>query len=215
MGIKDDFKVRIIPHHLTYDWILYKHYARRIPSICHAYGLYDVINILQGVCTFGIPASHDLCNFICGEEFNSHVLELNRLVLNDHDIRGVTSFFVSKCLKLLPPPKIIVSYSDTGVGHNGYIYQATNFIFTGQTKSQKDLKIKGSNLHSRHAYDTNKLETEYVERTIKNRYVYFIGSKKEIDIYKKAFKLESLPYPKGDNKKYDASYQPTPQGVLL
>ena len=43
---------------------------------------------------------------------------------------------VSKCLKLLPRPMIIVSYSDTRQGHNGYIYQATNWIYTGLPKKQ-------------------------------------------------------------------------------
>lgn len=213
--IKSEYSVREVPHYLTHEWLLYKHYAKRIPSICYAFGLYDKDNMLQGVCTFGIPASPDLCNFICGEEFSSHVLELNRLVLNDHSERNITSYFVSRCLKMLPTPKIIVSYSDTGMNHNGYIYQASNFIFTGQTKPQKDLKIKGTNQHSRHAYDYKNVETEYVERTIKNRYIFFIGDKRQVNIYKKSFKLEILPYPKGDNKKYDASYKPSLQGVLI
>ena len=207
--------VRGIPAKQTYEWLLKKHYAHRIPSILFSFGLYDNKDLLKGVCTFGIPASHDLCNFICGADFASHVLELNRLVVNDNHDKNATSFFVSKCLRLLPKPKIIVSYSDTGQGHQGYIYQATNFIYTGKTKPQKDLKIKGTNLHSRHAYDYPDLETEYVDRTIKNRYIYFVGDRRQIENYRRHFRLESLPYPKGDNTNYDASYNPSIQGVLV
>lgn len=210
-----DYTVRGIPKEQTHEWLLKKHYAHRIPSIMLACGLYNNDNILQGVCTFGIPASPDLCNFICGVEYSSHVWELNRLCVNDHDIPNLTSYFVGKCLKIIPRPHIIVSYADTGYNHQGYIYQATNFIYTGKTKPQRELKIKGTNLHSRHAYDYPELETEYVDRTIKNRYIYFVGDKRQVKLYRDNFKLSILPYPKGDNKRYDASYQPTPQGVLL
>jgi len=46
-----DYTVRQIPKEQTHDWLLKKHYAHRIPSIMYAFGLYDVDNILQGVCT--------------------------------------------------------------------------------------------------------------------------------------------------------------------
>ena len=167
-----DYRVLPITRNDFKPWLLYKHYAHRIPSVCYAFGLYDKESILQGVCTFGIPASKDLCNFICGKEFNQQVLELNRLVVNESTIENKTSYFVSHCLKLIPKPRIIVSFADTGQNHQGYIYQATNFIFTGKTKPQKDLKVKGKNLHSRHAYDNPNLETERVERTIKSLYIF-------------------------------------------
>jgi len=49
----------------------------------------------------------------------------------------------------------------------------------------------------------------------KHRYFYLTGNKKL-----KKQKLNSIPYkiqpyPKGDNKRYDASYKPDGQGVLF
>ncbi len=37
---KADYEVRSIPYSEAKEWILYKHYAHRIPSICYAFGLY-------------------------------------------------------------------------------------------------------------------------------------------------------------------------------
>jgi len=46
-------------------WLLEKHYAKRIPQIMFAFGLY-VEEVLTGVITYGIPASPSLCMGICG-----------------------------------------------------------------------------------------------------------------------------------------------------
>jgi hypothetical protein len=72
--------VRQIPHWHTYPWLLKKHYAKRIPSISYAFGLFDADRILQGVCTFGLPPNQNLC-LVCGQEYKDTLLELNRLVL--------------------------------------------------------------------------------------------------------------------------------------
>lgn len=37
---KDDFFVNRIPFSEAKEWVLYKHYAHRVPSICFAFGLY-------------------------------------------------------------------------------------------------------------------------------------------------------------------------------
>ena len=42
----------------------------------------------------------------------------------------------------------------------------------------------------------------------------FLGSKKEKKEMAKKLHFGIFPYPKGDNQRYDASYEPTTQGVL-
>ena len=56
-------KVLPIKSEQTYPWILNKHYAKRIPHIMFAFGLY-IDKGLKGIVTFGMPASHSLC-FVC------------------------------------------------------------------------------------------------------------------------------------------------------
>ena len=144
MSIKDKYIVKSIKSFECKEWLLYKHYAKRMCSISYAFGLY-VNNILIGVCTFGKPASPSLCDSTCGKENSKYVYELNRLCVNDNLEKNVLSFFVSNCLKMLPK-LIIVSYADTAQNHHGYIYQATNWFYTGLSSKAKDKKLIGSNL---------------------------------------------------------------------
>lgn len=163
---------------ITYDdtkpFIMGIHYARRMPCIQFAYGLFDDDKLI-GVVTYGQPASPSLCRGLAGEENKKYVLELNRLViLPEYNGKNLASMLVSKSLKLLPHRTFVVSYADSGWGHVGYIYQATNFLYTGKTKPRTD-KFSESG-HSRH-YKENESRRQY--RTAKYRYVYLVGSKRE------------------------------------
>jgi hypothetical protein len=181
----------------TYPWLLQKHYAKRIPQIMYAFGLYEE-STLVGVVTYGIPASPSLCMGICGKEWSDKVLELNRLCLQDNT-KNQSSFLVSNSIKLLPKPTIVVSYADQAQGHVGYVYQATNFLYTGSTKERTDMGGRDGK-HSRH----NKDPSIRVFRSSKNRYVYFHGDKKQKKLMRNLLKYKVLPYPKGDTKKYDS-----------
>lgn len=206
-------EVKIIDKYECKDWLLYKHYAKRMCSISFSYGLFDENNILEGVCTFGKPASNPLCIGVCGVDNSEKVYELNRFVINNNE-KNVASFFISKCLKLLPKNLIIISYADTEQNHHGYIYQATNWIYTGATKERTDIGSK-ENSHGRH-YDKNSdYSLNRKKRSSKYRYVYFTGSKTQKRNLKHQLNYEIKPYPKGDNKNYDASYRPDIQTKLF
>ena len=207
-------KVKSIDTFLTKEWLLKKHYAKRMCSISYSFGLFDLENVLIGVCTFGMPASRSLCVGVCGIENANKVLELNRLCVNDRLERNTLSYFVSSCLNMLPKGFIIVSYADTSQGHNGYIYQATNWIYTGATKERTDIGSEDGK-HSRH-YDKSidkKLNRKF--RSSKHRYIYFTGSKTQKKHFKKQLNYKIEPYPKGENKRYDSSYTPTIQTELF
>jgi len=210
---KSKFHILSIDSYQTYDWLLHKHYAKRIPSISFAFGLYDENNIMQGVITYGKPASPSLCDGVCGVENRDYVYELNRLCVNDGLPNNTLSFFVAKSLKALPP-LIIVSYADTAQNHNGYIYQATNWIYTGATKERTDIGSEDGS-HSRH-YDKSIDYTKNRKfRSSKHRYINFTGSKKQKKYWRSCLKYEICDYPKGENIRYDASYKPSVQARLF
>lgn len=224
-----DYDVKPIDYQDCKEWFLKKHYLKRLPSITFCFGLYKD-NILIGVCSFGNAVPLTMKRSICGEEYEKYVYELNRLIVNDNHEKNVTSFFVSQCLKKLPKPLIIVSYADKSQGHNGYIYQSTNFIYLGLSHTQKDWKIRGEeDKHSRTLMDEfsftpNRIELlkeKYgdrlyqVEREPKHRYVYLIGSKTQKQKFVKSLRYKPQSYPKGDNKRYDASYNPLVQQKLF
>ena len=191
--------VREIKAYETYDWLLKKHYAKRIPNIMFAFGLYQGRELV-GVVTYGMPASPFLCKGVCGVEYRDKVLELNRVVLKDNE-KNLASFFVSKTLKILPSPRIVVSYADTSKTHVGYIYQATNFLYTGMTVARTD--VDTGEAHSRHYQGLDM--TKRKNRSQKHRYVYFVGSKTQKRQLRKKLNYDVLPYAKGDVRRYDTS----------
>lgn len=62
----------------TKPFILNIHYARRMPSVSYAFGLFENDRLI-GVVTYGQPASPFLCIGVAGKENRSRVIELNRL----------------------------------------------------------------------------------------------------------------------------------------
>ena len=190
-------------------WLLQKHYAKRMCPISFAFGLYDDENLI-GVVTYGVPASPFLCMGVCGIENKNIVLELNRLCLND-GVKNGASFLVSKSLQMLPKPTVVVSYADTAMGHIGYIYQASNFLFTGTTKERTDMAGEDGK-HSRHNYGNSE---NRINRSAKHRYVYFVGSKSQKNKLLKQLNYEISPYPKGDSRRYDSGINVKTQQLLF
>ena len=217
MSIKDLYCVKKISKDFIKEWIMNTHYAKRRCSVSYGYGLIKN-NKVMGICTFGSPASRPLCVGLCGKEYASNVLELNRLVKFDCLEKNVTSYFVSQCLNLLPRPKIVVSYADTSQNHNGYIYQACNFLYTGLSAKRTEWRMKNSNLHSKSICDRFTLEERknnsnfYIaKRPQKHRYVIFIGNKTDKKKFKSLLKYKIQDYPKNDNKNYIINYYPNQQ----
>jgi hypothetical protein len=202
----------MINNELTHEWILKKHYAKRLPPISYAFGLYEKQIGLCGICTYGIPASRF-------EIFPVQPIELNRLIVIGELPKNTLSFFVSSTLKALKDIDkfVVVSYSDTNQGHHGYIYQATNWIYSGCIDIRSEFIIDGERLHCKTVY--NKYGTSSLKELLKkgvdasfikenkpkHRYFYVIGNKKfkkeMISVIKNNYGLHE--YPKGDNKNYD------------
>lgn len=185
---------------LCRPWILERHYAKRLCAISYAFGLYEERQLV-GVCTFGKPASPSLCVGVCGEENSQYVYELNRLVVDSNRGKNELSFFVASCLRSLPP-LILVSYADTAQGHHGYIYQATNWIYTGSTTPRTDIAT-AEGKHSRHYDKGQDYSINRKERSVKHRYVYFTGSKTQRKHWRRALNYQPQPYPKGENGRYE------------
>lgn len=188
------------------EFILPRHYAGRKPQISYAFGWF-FNGQLKAVVTFGKPASPALCKGICGDEFATNVIELNRLVRTEDMNEPLSQFVAAAIRRLSFEDRIIVSYSDKGMSHNGYIYQALNFLFTGQTKER--LQFHVPNGHSRHGSKDSELREV---RTAKNRYVFFATRKKYLKkVWLKALRYPVLPYPKDESGTYELGtvFKPT------
>ncbi len=215
--VKNLYEVRPIPTSYTKGWCLKKHYIKRLPSIQQAYGLFlKKSGLLIGICAFG-PSS----NYKENEAWLPFkVLELNRLIVDDGYLKNTTSFFVSQCLKRINYPKVIVSYADIEMGHYGYVYQATNWIFTGITGENNNIYITkdGKELHQRTVDigDGGAYRRRLYEKGIivdvkktgrKARYYYFCGDKRTKKEMLEKLRFPIMPYPKGKSNRYDSSHK--------
>ena len=195
-------------------WLLLNvHYAKRLPNISYAFGLYLIDKsgkTLKGVVTYGMPPSPTLCTGVCGQEWKSNVLELNRLCLVDNK-KNEASRLVGASLKMLPHPTIVVSYADTAQQHTGFIYQATNFFYTGASAKHLDYGLKSNpKAHNKGITNTvpkgkdriKKLKEMYgddlviKQRSQKHRYVFFVGDKTQKKKMQKDLRYKVMPYPK-------------------
>lgn len=187
--------------------VVEKHYLHRKPPCKRAFGFLDIkTGDIKGVITYGIPPSSTLLKGICGEEEYQNIYELNRLYMDDDMPRNSESYLIANTIKLLDR-EIVVSFADTSQSHVGYVYQATNFVYTGLSKKFKDPKVKGleHQHHATYAHGMNKKQLEerygkenvyYVDRPRKHRYIYFnCRGKRRKELLGK-LRYGVLPYPK-------------------
>jgi hypothetical protein len=193
-------EIKCLTYQEACSFLLPRHYSGRKPVISKAFGWF-LGGELKAVCTFGKPASPSLCKGIMNGEFVDNVYELNRLCRVE-SLHEQLSQFVSACLRRISIYNwVVVSYADSGMNHNGYIYQACNFMYTGATKKRTDKYTEG-NKHSRH-YDNAKQNGKRKIRTSKHRYVFFATKNKQLKkewLLKLAYPIKD--YPKNENKNY-------------
>lgn len=105
---------------------------------------------------------------------------------------------------MLPNGTFVVSYADTAWSHVGYVYQATNFLYTGLSAKRNDT-YQPNGLHPR-AYDKNNHSDLKQTRSQKHRYVYLVGDKRTKKRMRSELKYPVYDkYPKGDETRYDVN----------
>ena len=206
---------------LKLDWATYEsakyacehwHYSKCIPkSKIVRIGVWED-NEFKGVVIFGVGANHNLVKQYGLRQEQG--CELVRIALKNHD--HFVSQIISKSIKMLketnPKLELIVSYADMDQNHEGKIYQATNWIYTGISGKNSKIHylINGQKMHSKSVGTRvrakhgicnienikKEYETEYVERlSQKGKHKYLMPLNKKIR--KKINKLR-VEYPSAD-----------------
>lgn len=173
------------------------HYSKSVPSVTHAYNIYNDNDEWCGVIIFGLGANNHIAQAFGKNQ--GQVLELERVALNGKQEQ--TSKAVVMALKQLhkdnPLCSIVVSYSDHRQKHIGTIYQATNWIYLGLViTSDPQFFFNGKWTHKR-TLDSRKdgemLKKILPKRENSNKFKYvFCFDKKE----RKELMKIALPYPK-------------------
>ena len=192
-------------------FVLAKHYSHRAPIFWAGFALVEDGKI-QGVCVFGQPSpTIQRCAF---KDRDFRLYELVRLVVQTKT-KNASSFLVAAALRMLEPqPCAVISYADSEQGHCGFIYQATNWTYTGAPVAhEKSYIVDGKRVHAMSLYDrgitapsrwAKENNIQVVRPHPKHRYFYFVGSK-----HQKAKMLSALvypvitEYPKQDPSRYD------------
>lgn len=209
MGIPNRLSVKKIPSKQALDTVIKNHYMHRTAPCSIAFGLFDEGNF-AGVLIFGKSASTTLRKGVCGPDEASNVYELTRLWLEDSLPRNSESFFISQSLKMFSG-EIIVSYAEASVGHVGYVYQATNWLYTGLSSKFKDpshidfpnkhIATWAKGMSNKEIVDKWGLLEKggkilFKERGRKHRYIFFNTSRRRRKELLQKLKYPILPYPK-------------------
>ena len=143
-------------------------------------------------------------------------VELTRIALRDH--ATPVSKIIARAIKMLkqqsPGLRLLVSYADTGHGHHGGIYQATNWIYEGYFDGEKSVIVNGRLMHRRQAYSlygtTRPVGSINLSASGKHKYLFPLDDEMRAKIAPLA-----KPYPKSTRvKKQDAGHHPALGGAV-
>lgn len=202
----EDFRnaqFRLISYETAQNLIEPNHYLHSMGSTVVAIGMF-LDGEIVGAVTYGTIPSNNASG-ICGVHHAGKVLELTRLYLHEWAGTNAESTLIAASFRVLEPVVvqrdglILISYADSGAGHVGTVYQATNWIYTGVSIANYYL-INGTAVHSRTASDSRKARSSKglkgLASTPKHRYVMFLGDRRQVRWMRRDFKWQSLPYPK-------------------
>lgn len=182
------------------------HYAKRVPVARFAHSVFNDKGEWCGVIVYGSGAGDKVAKHF--EMVQGQCCELVRVALNGK--QETTSKALAISLKLLkkanPLLRLVYSYADVDQSHYGTIYQATNWLYLGQSEPYKGgYIINGKDVHRRSASvklkgrpcnidNIRKYLDPYAEEIISE------GKRKYIQLFDKSllpkYKKLQQPYPK-------------------
>lgn len=218
----EDLELRIVDTHTAKSFISKYHYSKTCSNVVVAIGEFiDNGTKMVNCIVFNYCAGREMAKQVMQGGDTSNTLELARMVSLEPKPKNLESYSISRALNWLkqnmPNIKIVISYADNTAGHHGYCYQASGFTYYGQSRPTKEHYLDGKRIHERvlnSRYGTsasNELKTLLGDRYIyklnnetKSRYYKIIAqNKREREQISKLILVESMPFPKGDNQRYD------------
>src|SRR6266542_2365426 len=129
--------------------VQYWHYSRSLPcSKTARLGVWENDKFI-GVVVFAWGANRHLAG-----EYKlkmTECAELCRIALTDHNtpVSKILSIAVKLLKREMPGIRLLVSYADLNHGHQGKIYQASNWLFVGETGHEAGIMLNGKLTHRR------------------------------------------------------------------
>lgn len=192
------------------------HYSKCLPPQKSAkFGVWENQRFI-GCVIYGVGATSDLVKKY-GLKMEEGC-ELVRVALTKH--QSPVSKILSVTLKILKRHfsglRLVVSFADPNQGHHGGIYQASGWIFTGNSAASDEYIYKGKRWHGRAFRNDHKgmekhPDVQIVKGSSKHRYLMPLDT----ETRKKVLPL-SKPYPKraGSDTTDTAGLQPAEGGSI-
>lgn len=181
------------------------HYAKRVPVIRMSYSVFNNNNEWCGVICYGSGAGDKVAKHFDLKQ--GQCCELVRVALNGKQEQ--TSKALSISLKLLkkqsPLLQLVYSYADVDQEHFGTIYQATNWIYLGQSNNYPaGFIINGKKTHNKSVGAKGVIQSlEEVRKHLDKNATRFItqGKRKYVQIFNNKLKEKYLKLSKPYLKK--------------
>ena len=205
-----DMFVAAVSQRETDEFCRRYHYSTSSGNASWRWGLWHDAT-LYGVVAYNIPV-RSLCDAVFGAEYPDHVWSMGRLAMADESPRNSESRLIAGSLDRIerghPSVWAVVTYADTTQHHVGYVYQATNALYTGTGGTSHQLRTQSGALLStyatvngrkgqRTAAEEREQGLTRVAAQPKHRYLYLLGSKTQRKERRRLLKWPVLPdYPK-------------------
>lgn len=208
------FELRVVDSSFAKDFMSTHHYSQTCPNLYYALGFYHEGQLACLAC-YGPPGGRLIAQALLNDGTAKNVSELVRLFAFDWSPKNTESYCIGKSINWLkhncPNLELLVSYADPNWGHLGIIYQATNWLYTGQGSRIVDAYeffIDGEWTHPRtvfaqcgttnlkkvNAFFGRDIEVRLIKH--KHRYIYILGDKRQRKNVMGKLKVSAQSYPK-------------------
>lgn len=178
------------------------HYSECMPS-----GQTVKIGVWEDDAFIGVVIYSHGANRNIAKEFDAaqnEVVELTRIALDDHQtpVSRIISISLSLLQEQCPGITTVVSYADPEQGHDGTVYQASNWYYIGTSRPQREIWVGDERYHKRVVsarYGTASIaalderlsvDVSASKKLYKYKYVYPLAE----DV-RPALEVRSKPYP--------------------
>lgn|SRR3990167_713074 len=131
------------------DIICRNHYSHSFPT-----GWTLCIGMEGAICVWAIPANKNLAHFLFGGGIE--IRELSRLWAMDGHSPNLLTQLIAGAVRALrlacPKVEACVSYADPNVGHEGFVYRAASWLYTGQATESRYYQLPDGSPVARRAF---------------------------------------------------------------
>ena len=150
-----------------------------------------------GVVVYGAVSPPSVARSVIGAPWSARVIQLARGACVHWAHEHSASRLIGQSLRLIAREgwQVVIAYADARAGEIGTVYQASNWLYCGETTVRPEYLDGGGNLITGPIGKVQPWMT-HRPRPRKGRYVYLLGSRTNRAALRRALRWTPEPYPK-------------------